>query len=152
MNGARPQITVAHKGTNGCDIALISTRHLRGMPSDCMDGPAEICFGDAFVVRDCCKLCGVPYRGLAHGIKQLRIIANEFSYKFIALPAVAALIPGFQCKPKPGVSDDPRLVVAILCRCSERAFIRGKSPIVTDETLDRDMGIVLLHEHQEKTQ
>ncbi len=132
MIGARPTVTVSHKGTNGCDIIAVS-------------------FSIAHDIRRLCDRCGVRYRGDAHGINQLRRIAIECSDALMTLPAVAAVVPRERGEYRPGFSDDPRLVIAVLSRCSKSVFIRGKSPLLSSEILNRPLAIVLPREHSEQS-
>ncbi len=57
--------------------------------------------------------------------------------------AVAAVVSPAKSEFLPDLSDNPRLALSVLCRCSDKVFIRDKSPIVTLANLRRDIGIVL---------
>jgi len=126
---SRPSATIGHEGRHACDLVRISLACF----TDQKDNP----------VQTWCQLLGLLFETDLHGLEQLRGIVSRVSPALVTLPAIAPVVPPIRSVARPGLSDDPRLALSVLCRCSDRVFIRGKSPTVTLANLRRDMALVL---------
>lgn len=116
-------------GLTGCDLVRVSLA----------------CFTQekASPVQTWCQVLELPCESDAHGLAQLRRAASHQAPQLAALPAVAPVVPPVKAEVRPGLSTDPLLALAILCRCSNTVFIRDRSPTVSLANLARDIAIVL---------
>ncbi len=122
-------ITVTHGGKHACDVVRISLAEF-GVTSPV-----------SFAVL--CKLLGLPTRGRRSGLQRLHEFAQHSRALLSHLPAIAPVVEPKRCVLRPGVSDDPKVVVAVLCRSSAKVFIRDKSAIVTLPHLNREIALAL---------
>jgi hypothetical protein len=126
---SRPSATIGHEGRHACNLVRITLVRFTDQKVD--------------AVLAWCRVLGVPFEDEVRGLEQLRRIVAEAPTALASLPAVAPVVPPTKSEFRLGLSDDPRLALSVLCRCSDRVFIRGKSPMVTLANLCRDIAIVL---------
>ncbi len=76
------------------------------------------------------------------GIRHLERLAAEPCQLLAALPPVAAVLLNAPGESIRGLTDQPRLVLAVLCRCNDRVFIRDRAPAVTEDRLFRSVTLL----------
>ncbi len=130
-----PRATVARKGSDRCRRVRIGFSAFFSPPGDKGEKPN---------LADWCRLLGLA----AGGNEEAR--ARRLRQELLApaglehFPAVAPVVKGGAGEALPGVSDDPRLVAAILARSSgSRVFIRQKAPIIFANFLNSDLCLIL---------
>lgn len=144
---------IRHVGTHACDLVRVSiscfvnfdvnqTRQWRsGGKLDPWRMPGGHEGGNA--VYAWCRVLGLPYAGETQAIEQLREIVREAPLALAELPPIVAVVAANGSVGRSSLSHDPLMSLAVLCRCSNKVFIRGKSPMVTFANLERDIGLVL---------
>ncbi len=138
---SKPRTAISHTGTQGCDLVSAALTFI----------PVGLAW-NTNIVRKWCVILGLRERNHERAIGLLRGIASRPSPALAALPAVAAVVPSAGSLHRTGLPDDPRFLLAVLCRCSDKVFIRDKSPIVTEANLLRRVALVLPKQQRESAQ
>ena len=113
----RPGASVTHAGTDLCRRLHFSLR---------VPPPTA-----ARRFADLCPLFGLAVPEDGDGFPVLMAYAAEPCPKLEWLPAVAAAEPTCRGESIAGFTDDPRLVLAVLARCSGRVFLRDRAPSIS---------------------
>lgn len=113
----RPGASVVHTGTDAC-------RRLRFSLNVPLH-PAVRRYAEL------CPMFGLPVPADDDGFPVLMAFVNEPCPKLAALPAVAVADPAARGESITGFTDDPRLVLAVLARCSGRVFLRDRAPSIS---------------------
>ena len=118
---ARPSATIVHDGTDLC-------RRLRfGLAIGNDPRPRRF--------ADLCPLLGLPAPEDGDGYPVLMDFLSEPCPKLALLPAVAAVDRTARGEQIAGFTDDPRLLLAVLARCSGHVFLRDRSPSLSTPQL-----------------
>ena len=89
---------------------------------------------DAQAFADFCPVFGLPTPAAEDGYARLAEAALEPCPKLARLPAVAAALRNAPGDSIPGLTDDPRLLLAVLSRCFGTVFMRDVPPSVTSDS------------------
>lgn len=118
---AGPSATIVHQGTDLC-------RRLRfglGIPAD--SRPRRF--------TDLCPLLGLPVPADNDGYPVLMAFLSEPCPLLAALPPVTAVDRTARGEQIAGFTDDPRLTLGVLARCSGHVFLRDRSPSLSTPQL-----------------
>lgn len=125
----RPTATIVHQGKDAC------RRLLFAMPST--PRPASTRFADL------CPPFGLQAPSDQDGYRVLLGFLREPCPKLAALPAVAVAERSTRGDLLPGLTDDPRLVLAVLTRCTGRIFLRDRDPSITSDQIQKPVVLLL---------
>jgi len=116
----RPTVTVTHKSSAQC-------RRLRFSSSL---WPAA-----ATAFADYCPAFGLPMPTASEGYARLVEAAAEPCPLLARLPPVAAVMRNAPGDSIAGLTDDPRLMLAVMSRCFGNVFMRDVPPSITSDSL-----------------
>ena len=152
-SGTSTSQAIRHFGTHTCDLVRVSIScflNLEFTATRRWESGGEIVGWTTAgrrkagnVVHAWCHVLGLPYASDTQAIEQLREIVREAPLALAELPPIVAVVAATGSVVRSSLSDDPLMSLAVLCRCSNKVFIRGKSPMVTFANLERDIGLVL---------
>ncbi len=123
----RPNTAVTHSGVDHCHRICILT-----------DLPREPCS----LFTQFCETFGVDMPDDGDGWQALTDAANLPCPELMLLPPVAAVLVNTPGKVFPGISDNPRLALAVLARCSGGIFIRDRPPVITSDQIKRSVTLI----------
>ena len=89
-----------------------------------------------------CETFGVAMPEDGDGWKALTDAANLPCPELMLLPAVAAVLVNAPGNVFPGISDNPRLALAVLARCSGGIFIRDRPPVITSDHIKNTITLI----------
>lgn len=115
----RPTVTVTHTGVAQCTRLLFTSALLPG---------------DGKPLEECCAAFGLtaPAADLAYA--RLMEAASEPCPLLARLPPVAAVMRNTHGQCIPGLTDDPRLLLAVMSRCFGHVFMRDLPPSITSDS------------------
>jgi hypothetical protein len=116
----RPTFTVTHKSAAQC-------RRLR------FSSPQWPAAATAFA--DYCPTFGLPMPTAAEGYARLVEAAAEPCPLLARLPPVAAVLRNAPGESIAGLTDDPRVLLAVMSRCFGSVFMRDLPPSITSDSL-----------------
>ena len=123
----RPNTAVTHTGVDQCHrICILS--ELTPTPN--------------LLFTELCATFGVDMPEDGDGWKALTNAANLPCPELMLLPPVAAVLANAPGKVFPGISDNPRLVLAVLARCSGGIFIRDRPPVITSDQMKKTVTLI----------
>ncbi len=123
----RPNTAVTHTGVDQCHRICILTDLPR---------PPNSLF------TEFCETFGVDMPEDGDGWKALTDAANLPCPELMLLPAVAAVLVNAPGNVFPGISDNPRLALAVLARCSGGIFIRDRPPVITSDHIKNTITLI----------
>lgn len=123
----RPNTAVTHTGVDQCHrICILS--ELPPSPNS--------------LFTEFCATFGVDIPADGDGWKALTDAANLPCPELMLLPPVAAVLVNAPGQVFPGISDNPRLVLAVLARCSGGIFIRDRPPVITSDQIKNTVTLI----------
>ncbi len=128
--GCRPGVPVRHRAAHACSLVSF------GLP--------VFALSNGGILEQWCNLLGVVSTSMDARLEAILAIAQESPTSLDRLPPVASVVAAGSSMRVVGLSDDPRLAIHVLSRCSNKVFIRGKSPVVSLETLSRHIALVVV--------
>ncbi|NBX25773.1 MAG: hypothetical protein EBQ99_06955 [Planctomycetes bacterium] len=124
----RPDATVQHQGQHQCRAIRFA------FPAS--EGDATPSLSSLAWAVDPIRRPGVSL------IQHLERVAAEPCPLLAKLPSVAAVHLNASGESLPGLTDQPRLVLAVLCRCNGRVFIRDRAPCISEDRLLRSITLL----------
>lgn len=116
----RPSVTVHHKSPDQCRRVRF---HSAAWPK------GATAYADFF------PIFGLPKPAAEDGYARLTEAASEPCPQLSRLPPVAAALRNAAGDTVAGLSDDPRLMLAVMTRCFGKVFMRDVPPSVTTESI-----------------
>ncbi|MBU3728617.1 MAG: hypothetical protein FGM37_05140 [Phycisphaerales bacterium] len=116
----RPTVTLTHKSDPQCRRLRFSTA----------TWPAS-----ATAFADYCPALGLPMPTAAEGYARLLEAASEPCPLLARLPPVAAVMRNAAGESIAGLTDNPRVVLAVMSRCFGHVFMRDLPPSITSDSL-----------------
>lgn len=149
----RPDTTIINNGKDQCvriRFALEIPRTSIQAPPPAGQGPPKpivvngisLQFGKTLEMAVLCPLFGISIRRGDDPWQALRDFANEPCPELALLPAAASVSANTSGRSIAGLTDNPRLQLAVLARCSAKVFIRDWPPVISIEKLTRDVTLI----------
>lgn len=127
--GGPSSVTAKHAGPSLCDLVRIQ--------------PLKRASGTRCSVAQWCNALKIPFENPQQGLDALRELAKSPPEDLRSLPAVVPVVLGTGSDARPLRRCNPALALAVLCRCSDKVFIRDKEPILTSALLEKDYSLAL---------
>lgn len=124
----RPQVSIAHKSAALCRRVQFTS------PKWPKDPQA---FADFF------PMFGLPKPPVADGYARLVEAADAPCPLLARLPPVAAVLRNAVGEAIPGLTDDPKLLLAVMTRCFGSVFLRDLPPSVTSDSLRQPVTLLI---------
>lgn len=100
---------------------------------------------DAQAFAEFCPAFGLPTPAAADGYARIAEAASEPCPQLARLPPVAAALRNAPGDPVAGLTDDPRLLLAVLVRCFGKVFMRNVPPSVTSDSFRGPVTLLIPH-------
>ncbi len=127
--GGPSSVTAKQTGPGLCDLVRLR--------------PLEFATATKCIVEVWCEALGIRFEDSHQGLAALRAVACSPDADLRSLPAVVPVVLGASAGVPARSNNNPRLAFAVLCRCSDRVFIRDKEPIITLALLEKDYSLAL---------
>lgn len=124
----RPTVTVTHRSAAQC-------RRIRFASS--------LWPADARAFAEFCPAFGLPTPAVADGYARLVEAAAEPCPLLARLPPVAAVLRNASGDSIAGLTDDPRLLLAVMSRCFGSVFMRDVPPSITTDSFRQQVTLLI---------
>ncbi len=98
---------------------------------------------DATAFAEFCPAFGLPRPAVADGYARLAEAAAEPCPLLARLPPVAAVMRNVAGDDIAGLTDDPRLMLAVMSRCFGNVFMRDVPPSITTDSLRHQVTLLI---------
>lgn len=126
----RPTVTITHSSAAQCRRLMFSS---------------PLWPKDAQAFAEFCPVFGLPRPPAADGYARLAEAASEPCPQLARLPPVAAALRNAPGESVAGITDDPRLLLAVLTRCFGAVFMRDVPPSVTSDSFRGPVTLLIPH-------
>lgn len=127
--GGPSSVTAKQIGPGLCDLVRLR--------------PPQFATPEKCIVEVWCDALGIRFEDSSQGLAALREVAYSPNDDLRTLPAVVPVVFGATADTPALTSTNPQLALAVLCRCSDKVFIRDKDPIITIALLENDYSLAL---------
>ena len=124
----RPTVTVTHKSAAQCRRIRFSS---------------TLWPTNATAFAEFCPAFGLPMPALADGYARLAEAASEPCPLLARLPPVAAVMRNASGDSIAGLTDDPRLMLAVMSRCFGNVFMRDVPPSITTDSFRHQVTLLI---------